>query len=78
MSDNQGRSGGGGNTGLAVLVGALIVAVLVIAFFLFGGEVDTAGNGDINVDVEAPSAPTGGDGGGTGGNGGGETGGGNQ
>jgi len=53
MADNI-NTGGGGNTGLAVLVGALVVGVLVIAFFLFGGNFNTPGNGDVNIDVQAP------------------------
>jgi len=57
MADNI-KTGGRGNTGIAVLVGALVVAVVAIGFFLFGGDADTGG--DINAQVpqtEQPAAP---------------------
>ena len=59
MAENT--SSGGGNAGLAFIVGGLVVVVAVIAFFLFarGG---TPASKDIDVDVnlpkvEAPSVP---------------------
>ena len=51
---------GGGNTGLALIVGGLVV--LVALFFIFG-PVDLFdrgggdGGGDLNVTVETPAAP---------------------
>ena len=50
---------GGGNTGLAMIVGGLVV--LVALFFLFGGVdiFDGGGGGapDVNVTVDTPAAP---------------------
>jgi len=53
-------SGGGG--GLYFIVGALVVAVMVGAFFMFGApglhtNVARAPDRNINVTVEQPSAP---------------------
>lgn len=58
MAENT-NSSGGGNTGLAFIVGAIVVVVAVIAYFLFargGLEPQTK---DVNVDVNLPevSAP---------------------
>jgi len=61
MAENT-NSGGGGNAGLAFIVGGLLVVVAIIAFFVFGrGGVPDATK-DVNVDVnlpsvEAPAAP---------------------
>lgn len=60
MADNT--SSGGGNAGIAFIVGGLLVVVAVIAFFVFSGGMPNA-NKDIDVDVnlpkvEAPSVPT--------------------
>ncbi len=56
MAENT--SGGGGNAGLAFIVGGLLVVVAVLAWFMFGrgGMDDTK---DVNVDVSLPevSAP---------------------
>jgi len=50
---------GGGNTGLALIVGGLVV--LVGLFFVFGGvDVFNGGGGggpDLNVTVDAPAVP---------------------
>ena len=50
---------GGGNTGLALIVGGLVV--LVALFFVFGGvDIFSGGGGsgpDVNVTVDAPAAP---------------------
>jgi hypothetical protein len=46
-------SGRGGSTGLAMMVGALAVAVLVIGFFVFGGSVGD-GEKDVNIKVQTP------------------------
>lgn len=59
MADNiNNTGGGGGNTGLAFIVGAVVVVLAVIAWFVFarGGAPETK---DINVDVDVPevSAP---------------------
>jgi len=53
--DENINTGGGGNTGLALLVGALVVAVLVIAFFLFGGGFNAPGSGDdVDINIQPP------------------------
>ena len=59
MADNiNNPGGGGGNTGLAFIVGAIVVVLAVVAWFVFarGGAPETK---DINVDVDVPevSAP---------------------
>ncbi|MDP3800978.1 hypothetical protein [Brevundimonas sp.] len=59
MADNINNTGsGGGNTGLAFVVGAVVVVVAIVAWFVFmrGGAPETK---DINVDVNVPevSAP---------------------
>lgn len=59
MADNiNNTTGGGNNTGLAFIVGAIVVVLAVVAWFVFarGGAPETK---DINVDVDVPevSAP---------------------
>lgn len=57
MADNINNSGGGGNTGLAFIVGGIVVVLAVIAYFVFArGGAETK---DVNVDVNLPevSAP---------------------
>lgn len=50
---------GGGNAGLAFIVGGLLVAVAVLAWFLFSGGAMTPTPEDRNVDinVELPELP---------------------
>lgn len=59
MADNINNTGGGsGNTGLAFIVGAIVVVLAVIAWFVFargGGSVPE--QVDVNVDVPEVSAP---------------------
>lgn len=51
-------SGGGGNAGLAFIVGGLVVVIAVIAWFVFaGGGAMEAPTKDVNVDVNLPEAP---------------------
>ena len=46
------------NSGLALIVGALVV--VVAAFFFFGTNVFRGGgDGDVDVKIEAPAAPNG-------------------
>lgn len=64
MAENS-SSNGGGNAGIAFIVGALVVVVAVIAFFVFSGGLPGAQKKEVNVDVDlpevsAPAAPTGG------------------
>ena len=49
---------GGGNAGLAFIVGGLVVVVVIIAWFLFagGGAVEPP-TGDVDVEVSLPEAP---------------------
>lgn len=59
MAEN---TSGGGNAGLAFIVGGLLVVVAVIAWFVFAGGGMANKSKDINVDVnlpkvEAPSMP---------------------
>jgi hypothetical protein len=54
MADNS-----GGNTGLAMIVGGLVV--IVVLFFVFGGvDIFRGGGGDgadLDVQIETPAAP---------------------
>ena len=59
MAENTNNTGGGGgNTGLAFIVGAIVVVLGVVAWFVFarGGAPETK---QIDVDVDLPevSAP---------------------
>ena len=59
MAENNNNTGGGsGNTGLAFIVGAIVVVLAVVAWFVFarGGAPETK---QIDVDVDMPevSAP---------------------
>ena len=42
-------------SGMAFILGGVVVAVLVIAYFVFGGTGADTGAGDTNVNVEAPA-----------------------
>ncbi|MFA4951500.1 hypothetical protein [Brevundimonas sp.] len=58
MAENT--SGGGGNAGLAFIVGGLLVVVAIVAWFVFGRGGGMGGETkDVNVDVNLPevSAP---------------------
>ena len=58
MADNINNTSGGGNAGLAFIVGAVVVVLAVIAYFVFvrGAAPETK---QVNVDVDLPevSAP---------------------
>lgn len=59
MADNiNNTTGGGGNTGLAFIIGGIVVVLAIVAYFVFarGGAPATK---DVNVDVKLPevSAP---------------------
>jgi hypothetical protein len=60
MADNINNTGsGGGNAGLAFIVGGIVVVLAIVAYFVFargGAAPDTK---DVNVDVNLPevSAP---------------------
>lgn len=50
---------GGGNAGLAFIVGGLVVVVVIIAWFLFsGGGAVEAPTRDVDVEVSLPEAPS--------------------
>ncbi|HVU19230.1 MAG TPA: hypothetical protein VHE09_00745 [Rhizomicrobium sp.] len=53
-------SGGGGNTGMALILGILIAVVAIGGFFMYNGG--HFGGGDthtLNLNVKAPSKPGG-------------------
>lgn len=58
MADNINNTSGGGNTGMAFIVGAVVVVLAIIAYFVFvrGGATETK---KVDVDVNLPevSAP---------------------
>jgi len=59
MADNINNTGsGGGNTGIAFIVGGIVVVLAIVAYFVFarGGASETK---EVNVDVNLPevSAP---------------------
>ncbi|MCS6624884.1 hypothetical protein N0B44_18370 [Roseibacterium beibuensis] len=59
MAENTNNTGGGGsNTGLAFIVGAVVVVLAVVAYFVFarGGAPETK-QIDVDVDVPEISAP---------------------
>ena len=56
----ESNTGGGGNTGLAFIIGALLVVVAVIAYFVFTGGMTQKKKVDINVSapqLDAPKVP---------------------
>jgi len=62
MAENT-NSSGGGNAGLAFIVGGLLVVVAVLAYFMFfrGGVESPTKDIDVDVNlprVEAPAVPT--------------------
>jgi hypothetical protein len=59
MADNINNTGGGsGNTGLAFIIGGVVVVLALVAWFVFarGGAPDTK-KVDVNVDLPEVSAP---------------------
>lgn len=50
-------SRGGGNSGLAFIVGALVVVVAVIAFVVYSGGFSQKKSIDVNVSASAPQLP---------------------
>ncbi|MEC9369571.1 MAG: hypothetical protein VX871_12870 [Pseudomonadota bacterium] len=56
----------GGGAGMGMIVGALVVAVLVLGYFVIGGKLPGGGGKDVNVKIEAPAVSgSGGSGGST-------------
>lgn len=58
--DNRGnpRDPRGSNNSLYFIVGALVIAVLIIGWFMYGGETATDAT-DVDVTTEEPAAPAG-------------------
>ena len=58
MADNTNNSGGG-NAGLAFIVGGIVVVLAIVAYFVFVRGGMAPDSKDINVDVNLPevSAP---------------------
>jgi len=46
-----------GHGGLYFIVGALVVVVAAVAFFVFGGDFGGTGDRKTDVRIEAPKAP---------------------
>lgn len=60
MADNINNApSGGGNTGLAFIVGAVVVVLAVVAYFVFfrGGVAPETKDIDVDINVPAASAP---------------------
>ena len=65
MTDNNTNNtgSGGGNTGLAFIVGGIVVVLAIVAYFVFARGGMAPEGKDINVDVNlpevtAPAVPT--------------------
>lgn len=48
---------GGGNTGLAFILGGLVVVVAMLAFFFFNGGMSPKKQIDVNISASAPKLP---------------------
>jgi hypothetical protein len=60
VAEETHTNSGGGGSGMAFIVGALVVVVAVIAYFVFTGGMTQKKKVDINVSapqVEAPKVP---------------------
>jgi hypothetical protein len=53
----EGTSNSGGNSGLAFIVGGLVVIVAVLAFFMYSGGFNQKKSVDVNVSASAPKLP---------------------
>jgi hypothetical protein len=53
----EGTSNSGGNSGLAFIVGGLVVIVAVLAFFMYSGGFSQKKTVDVNVSASAPKLP---------------------
>jgi hypothetical protein len=53
----EGTSNSGGNSGLAFIVGGLVVIVAVLAFFIYSGGFSQKKTVDVNVSASAPKLP---------------------
>lgn len=50
-------SNSGGNSGLAFIVGGLVVIVAVLAFFMWSGGLTHKKQVDVNISASAPKLP---------------------
>lgn len=61
MADNINNTGsGGGNTGMAFIIGAVVVVLAIVAWVVFSGGMNQTKKVDVDVDlpaIEAPSVP---------------------
>ena len=60
MADNINNTGsGGGNSGLAFIVGGIVVVLAIVAYFVFarGGAAPETKNVDVDVNLPEVSAP---------------------
>jgi hypothetical protein len=55
--DTNTGGGGSGGAGMAFIIGALVVVVAIIAYFVFTGGVTQKKSVDVNVSVPRPEAP---------------------
>jgi len=53
----EGNTSGGGNAGLAFIVGALVVVVAVLAFLMFSGGFTQKKKVDVDITASAPQLP---------------------
>ncbi|WP_419317483.1 hypothetical protein ACN2C7_13505 [Caulobacter sp. ErkDOM-E] len=53
----EGTSNSGGNSGLAFIVGGLVVIVAIIAFVVYSGGLTQKKSIDVNVSASAPQLP---------------------
>jgi hypothetical protein len=53
----EGTSNSGGNSGLAFIVGGLVVIVAILAFFMYSGGFSQKKTVDVNVSASAPKLP---------------------
>ena len=53
----EGTSNSGGNSGLAFIVGGLVVIVAVLAFFMYSGGFNQKKSVDVNISASAPKLP---------------------
>ena len=51
------NSSGGGNAGLAFIVGGIVVVLAIVAWFVFAGGALTPETRDVHVDVNLPDLP---------------------
>ena len=50
----------GGNSGMAFVLGAVVIVVAALVWFLFAGsDVDSTGSNDVNITVEEPASDAG-------------------